>query len=53
MLRGASAESLLRQAWGQNLQYSKDNKIDNNLVKSLLNLFEIIVVMCIAKFQKQ
>jgi len=52
MLRGSNNESLLRKAWGKNMISELSSEIDIKLVKNLLDLFEIIVVMCITKFKK-
>jgi hypothetical protein len=51
-LRGNKEESLIRKAWGQNLDEHTYNEIPCGMVKSIFDLFEIIVVMCISRFQK-
>jgi len=64
ILRGLDAKSLLRRAWGRSLHSSFDgfflqiktsytNKMDSPLVKKLLELFEIIVILCVGKLQSK
>ena len=64
ILRGVDAKSLLRRAWGRSLNTSFDgfflqiktsytNKMDSPLVKKLLELFEIIVILCVGKLQSK
>ena len=58
ILRGPDAQSLLRRAWGKSLENKLDSvftmsksfkRIDHTLVRKLLELFEIIVVLCVGK----
>lgn len=64
ILRGIDAKSLLRRAWGRSLhsnfegfflqvKTSYTNKMDSPLVKKLLELFEIIVILCVGKLQSK
>lgn len=64
ILRGIDAKSLLRRAWGRSLhsnfegfflqiKASYTNKMDSPLVKKLLELFEIIVILCVGKLQSK
>jgi hypothetical protein len=60
ILRGVEGGGLLHKAWGRrmdnafigffsNIRSQLQNKVDCTLVKKILELFEIIVVLCVGK----
>ena len=49
ILRGHESQALLRSAWGRSLQAARMGKVDADLVKKLLKLFETIVILCVGK----
>jgi len=46
LLRCKNIDNLLNKAWGKNLDY------EGNLTKNIIDLFESMVLMCLAKFKK-
>ena len=63
ILKGLDEKSLLRRSWGKRFdhdlnenfsilkQMHDENFVDGNLVKKLLELFEIIVILCVGRLE--
>jgi len=49
ILRGNENQPLLRSAWGKSFDIANPTKVDANLVKRLIKLFEAVVILCVGK----